>query len=70
MRLMSKSKPIPIYLTVLLLSLLACRPIFAIGWTELIILLVIIIFLLGPYLLRLYRAFDKLKKGIKDEDKE
>ncbi len=37
---------------ILLLSLLACRPVFAIGWTELLILIVLIIFLLGPVLLR------------------
>ena len=56
-------------LIVLLLSLLACRPVFAIGWTELIILLVLIVFLLGPYLLKLYRTFDKTKKAGKDEEK-
>ncbi len=53
----------------LFLSLLACRPVFAIGWTELIILLVIIVFLLGPFLLKVYRTFDKLRKASKDEEK-
>ena len=56
-------------LIVLLLSLLACRPVFAIGWTELIILTILIVFLLGPYLLKLYRTFDKIKKAGKDEEK-
>ena len=56
-------------LLALSLSLLACRPVFAIGWTELIILLVLIVFLLGPYLLKLYRTFDKIKKNGKDEEK-
>lgn len=55
--------------TVLLLSLLACRPVFAIGWTELLILLVLIVFLLGPFLLRVYRAFNKIKKAGQDEEK-
>ena len=57
-------------LIALLLSLLACRPVFAIGWTELIILLVLIVFLLGPYFLKLYRTFDKLKKADKAEEKK
>ena len=56
--------------SILVLSLLACRPIFAIGWTELIILLVIIVFLLGPFLLKVYRAFDKIRKADKSEEKK
>ena len=52
------------------LVLLACRPVFAIGWTELIILLVIILFLLGPFLLKAYRAFDKIQKAGKAEEKK
>jgi uncharacterized membrane protein len=54
---------------ILLFSLLACRPVFAIGWTELIILMIIIAFLLGPYLLKLYRTYDKIKKAGQDEEK-
>ncbi len=55
---------------ILLLSLLACRPVFAIGWTELLILIVLIIFLLGPVLLRVYRAFDKVRKASIAEDEK
>ena len=51
------------------LALLACRPVFAIGWTELIILTILIAFLLGPYLLKLYRTYDKIKKAGQDEEK-
>ncbi len=60
-----------IFFTLLALSLnlLACRPVFAIGWTELIILTIIIIFLLGPYLLKIYRTYDKIKKAGQDEEK-
>ena len=61
--------PKSIRLIVLLLSLLACRPVFAIGWTELIILVIIIAFLLGPYLLKVYRMYDKIKKAGKEEEK-
>ncbi len=52
----------------LTLSLLACRPVFAIGWTELIILMIIIVFLLGPYLLRVYRTFDKIRRADNSEE--
>ena len=56
-------------LLLLILSSSACRPVFAIGWTELIILVIIIAFLIGPYLLKLYRTYDKIKKAGQDEEK-
>jgi len=42
--------------------MLACRPVIAIGWPELIILTVLIVVLLGPLLFRLYRFLDKVQK--------
>lgn len=51
-----------ISLVILAFVPVACRPIFAIGWTELIILLVLILFLLGPVLLRIYRTLEKFRK--------
>jgi hypothetical protein len=47
----------------LLLAGLACRPVFAIGWSELLILLVIIAVLLGPLMLRVYRTLEALRKN-------
>jgi hypothetical protein len=55
-------------LTVMLVSLLSCRPILAIGWPELIILVVIIAVLLGPLLFRLYRFLDKIQKASQAEE--
>jgi hypothetical protein len=49
---------------------LACRPIIAIGWPELIILVVLIAFLLGPLLFRLYRFLDKIQKASQAEEKK
>ena len=60
----------PLSLVIFFLSLLSCRPVFAIGWTELVILLVLILFLLGPFLLKAYRAFDKIQKDSKTEEKK
>lgn len=50
-----------------LLGLLACRPVIAIGWSELVILFLIIAFLLGPFLLKLARAWNAYQEKQKKE---
>jgi len=57
-------------LSALLLSLLSCRPIIAIGWPELIILVILISILLGPLMFRLYRFLDKVRKVSQSEEKK
>jgi hypothetical protein len=57
-------------LIVLLISVLSCRPIVAIGWPELIILVVLVAVLLGPLLFRLYRFLDKIQKVSRAEEKK
>ena len=54
----------------LLLCLLSCEPVIAIGWPELLILLVLIFVLLGPLMFRLYRFLDKVQKATKAEEKK
>lgn len=49
---------------------LACRPIVAIGWPELVILIILIAVLLGPLLFRLYRFLDKVQKISRAEEKK
>jgi hypothetical protein len=62
--------PICTAAAVLGLSLLACRPVFAIGWSELIILLVLITFLFGPILFRLARSWQTYQESKKkNQDK-
>ena len=56
-------------LSALTLSFLACRPIIAIGWPELIILVILVGILLGPLMFRLYRFLDKVRKVSQDEEK-
>ena len=46
----------------LILSLLACRPVFAIGWGELVILFLVIAFLLGPFLMKFMRAWNEFQE--------
>ena len=48
---------------VLLLSLLACRPVIAIGWDELFIIVLLVAFLLGPLLFRLGRAWSRFQES-------
>jgi hypothetical protein len=67
---MIKRCPTFIALVSIWLALLSCRPIVAIGWTELIILIVLIAVLLGPFLFRLYRFLDKIQKASQAEEKK
>jgi hypothetical protein len=54
----------------LLLSLLSCEPVIAIGWPELIILLILIVVLLGPLMFRVYRFLDRVHKVSQTEEKK
>jgi hypothetical protein len=59
-----------ISLIVLLFGLLACRPVFAIGWTEIIIIVILVIVLMGPLLFRMYRFIDRIQRAREDEEKK
>ncbi len=60
---MNTQRPGALFVVCLLLAGLACEPVIAIGWGELLTLLVIIAVLLGPLLLRIYRALGALRKA-------
>ncbi|GAB4416893.1 MAG: hypothetical protein Kow002_03050 [Anaerolineales bacterium] len=49
------------------LSLLACRPVIAIGWGELVMLAVIMLFLAWPLLVRVYRVINRMQQEKEDE---
>lgn len=57
------------FLAVLWALSLACRPVIAIGWGELIVLVAVIALLLGPLLWRLYRFLERLQR-FKDADRK
>jgi hypothetical protein len=59
-----------LFLSALIFSLLACRPIIAIGWTEIIIIFVLVAILLGPLMFRLYRFIDKVRKVSQEDEKK
>jgi dolichol kinase len=51
--------PLSVPAALMLAASLACRPVFAIGWTELAIIFVIILVLFAPVLFRLFRFFTR-----------
>ena len=65
-----KRYPILVAILALCLALLSCRPIIAIGWPELIVLILLIAILMGPLIFRLYQFLDKVQKASKDEGKK
>ena len=63
-------KRLTIFLSILGVSLLACEPVFAIGWQEILIVLALLVFLIGPPLFNLYRRWEKFKSDTKPKDKK
>jgi uncharacterized membrane protein (Fun14 family) len=52
------------------LSVLACRPVITVGWSEIAILFVIALFVAGPLLFRLYRILARFQKSEEREKRE
>ncbi len=52
---------------IMLTASMACRPVIAIGWTELAIIFVIIIVLFAPVLFRLFRFFTRNEESTDNE---
>lgn len=50
-------------ITVFFLTTLACRPVFAIGWSEIFMFVGIILLFFGPPLWRFLRTYNKVRKG-------
>ena len=53
----------------LLLSILACRPVITVGWQEIGILLVLFLVIAGPVLFRLYKRVNEFQNWKNREDK-
>jgi hypothetical protein len=49
-------------MTILLLSMLACEPVFAIGWREILFVIILGAFLLGPLLYRFLRRLENIRR--------
>jgi len=48
--------------TVLLLSTLACEPVFAVGWKEILFVFALVAFLLGPPVYRFLRKLENIRR--------
>jgi hypothetical protein len=57
-------------ITALWMAVFACRPVIAIGWPELIVLILLIAILMGPLMFRLYRFLEKIRRAGKAEEKK
>lgn len=67
---MQKHYPVLLAILTLWLASLACEPVIAIGWPELITLFIIFAILMGPLMFRFYRFLDKVQRAMKDEEKK
>ncbi len=57
--------PIIAFILVLSLVSLACRPVFVVGWQEIILVLLLAAFLVGPLVYRLLRAWIEFQDALK-----
>lgn len=48
---------------VLTLTTLACEPVFVVGWQELTLVLLLAVFLIGPLVYRVLRAWIRFQDG-------
>ena len=60
------NKKIMAGVSVLLLSMLACQPVIAIGWKEILFIFILIAFLIGP---PVYRFIRRIENSLKQKDK-
>ncbi len=55
---------------VITINLLACRPVITVGWGELLIVTVVLLFVMAPLLIRIMRLRTDNQKDKKDRGKE
>jgi uncharacterized membrane protein len=65
-----KSNLFRILISVLVVVILACRPVMTIGWQEILIIIIILAVLLGPTLFRIYRRWDEFQRWKNNRDSE
>ena len=65
-----KNLKISLTLSIVLLSILACRPFLAIGWGEIVLFSILLVFLFGPPLFRFYRRLDDFSRHERSKDED
>jgi hypothetical protein len=48
-------------ISAILLLTLACKPVFAIGWREILIVIILVVFLIGPPVYRFLRKLEQYR---------
>ena len=48
--------------TIIWMGLLSCRPVIAIGWREILLVAVLVLFLLGPPIYRFLQKFENYRR--------
>lgn len=66
---MSHHRPILFAATAILVSTLACKPLFAVGWQELLLIVLLVAFLIGPVIFKLARMWIAFQESLKKRDK-
>ena len=52
-----------------LVSTLACEPLIAVGWQELLLIILLVAFLIGPVIFKLAKAWIRVQESLKKRDK-
>ncbi len=52
-----------------LVSTLACEPLIAVGWQELLLIILLVAFLIGPVIFKLAKAWIRFQESLKKRDK-
>lgn len=58
-----------ILLAAILFSTLACEPLIAVGWQELLLIILLVAFLIGPVIFKLARMWIAFQESLKKRDK-
>ena len=59
-----------LFIIILIITTMAFRPVFAIGGSEILLILVLIVFLLWPLIVRFYKAWQKNDHEDKKDNKK
>jgi len=62
---MSHRRPLLLAAAGVLVSALACEPLIAVGWQELLLIILLVAFLIGPVIFKLARAWIAFQESLK-----
>jgi hypothetical protein len=66
---MSRRVQISLAAAALLVSSLACEPLIAVGWQELLLIILLVAFLIGPLIFKLAKAWIRFQESLNKKEK-